>query len=316
MTSHDAERSVFEQNLHLIWLDSHLDESDKHFRSNLDRLRSMVKKIDTFTNTQKCIDFVTKTTDDGISMIVSECSGEKIISLFDDLQQIETIYVFGTDTFSNTKWIDNYSKIKGVFMDIDSLCGALQRAKRQSNDDSIQISLVSTSGESDIVRLDQLEPSKEKRVSMNFARCALGNPDFVGILYTMNIDPAVSSTPFASLTNVSYYADTEQEILFAMNTVFRIDEIKAIDKDDRLWEVHLTLTADNDPRLRDLLARLRQDTQGASGWHRLGRLLIRLGQSKQAENVYQFLLEQTSDEPIKGYFYHQLGCLEERVCYL
>ncbi|CAF1014007.1 unnamed protein product [Rotaria sp. Silwood1] len=138
-----------------------------------------------------------------------------------------------------------------------------------------------------------LSTSKERKVSMNFARCALGNSDFVGILYTMTIDPAVSSTLFALLDKVSYYEDTEQEILFAMNTVFRIGDIEQIDGNNRLWQVKLTLTADHDPQLSTLITRLREEAQGTTGWQRLCRLLIKLGENDRAEELYKVLLNQT-----------------------
>lgn len=155
-----------------------------------------------------------------------------------------------------------------------------------------------------------LSTSVDRRVSMNFARCALGNPDSIGVLYTMTIDPAISSAPFASLNEVSYFAAAEQEILFSMNTVFRVNHIEKINGNDRLWEVSLSLTADNDPKLRDVLTRLREDTQGVTGWQRLARLLMRLGHQEEAGEIYIFLLEQSPDEPISGYYNHQLGCVK------
>jgi hypothetical protein len=65
----------------------------------------------------------------------------------------------------------------------------------------------------------------------------------------MTIDPSISSTPFASITGVSYYEDRENEVLFSMHPVFRIRDIKQKSKNKRLWEIDLTLTGDNDPSL-------------------------------------------------------------------
>ncbi|CAF3372033.1 unnamed protein product [Rotaria sp. Silwood2] len=82
----------------------------------------------------------------------------------------------------------------------------------------------------------------------------------------MIIDSAVSSAPFAQAGKVSCYDDIEQKILFSMSTVFRIDEIEQIDSNNRLWQVKLTLIADNDPQLTTLITRLREDIQGTTGW--------------------------------------------------
>jgi hypothetical protein len=84
----------------------------------------------------------------------------------------------------------------------------------------------------------------------------------------MNIDPSISSTPFASISDISYYR-TENEILFSMHTVFRMVNIKQTIENDRLWEVELTQISDNDHELCALTKRMRDETEGTTGWDRL-----------------------------------------------
>ena len=59
-------------------------------------------------------------------------------------------------------------------------------------------------------------------------RNLMKNPDNVGVLFIMTMDPEKvsisSSTPFALIDHVSAIL-TEQEILFSMHTVFRIENI-------------------------------------------------------------------------------------------
>ena len=114
-----------------------------------------------------------------------------------------------------------------------------------------------------------LSTSKTREVSLEFAQGALGKTDTVGILFQMSIDPSVSSTPFASIKEVSYFKK-EEEILFSMHTVFRIGEIKQIDKNNPLYQVELTLTSDDDPQLRLLTERIREEAGGGTGWQRIG----------------------------------------------
>jgi hypothetical protein len=66
-----------------------------------------------------------------------------------------------------------------------------------------------------------LSTSKNQKVSLVFAEGASTNTNMIGILFKMTIDPSVSSAPFASIQDVSYF-QTEEEILFSMHTVFRI----------------------------------------------------------------------------------------------
>ena len=151
-----------------------------------------------------------------------------------------------------------------------------------------------------------LSTSTKRDVSLGFAKGALGKTDMVGILFQMTINPSVSSAPFAAIREVSYF-QTEEEILFSMHTVFRIGEIKQIDSNNPLYQVELQLTSDDDPQLRALTERIREETPGSTGWQRLGQLLLKIGQFNKAEELYNALLEQTSDDSEKAHYYNQLG---------
>jgi tetratricopeptide (TPR) repeat protein len=152
-----------------------------------------------------------------------------------------------------------------------------------------------------------LSTSKNREVSLYFARRALPNPDMVGILFVMAIDPAKSTTPFASITDVSYFKK-EEEVLFAMHTVFRIGEIKLMGENHRLFRVELKLTSDNDPDLRVLTDRIQAETfPDDKGWYRLGLVLLKMGQPEKAQQVYEILLEQATEKSVKAPIYHQLG---------
>jgi len=162
-----------------------------------------------------------------------------------------------------------------------------------------------------------LSTSMSENISMGFAKRALKNPDMVGVLFTMKINPQRSTTSFASITDVSCFQQ-ENEILFAMQTVFRIRDIKQIqDSTKRLFRVELELTSDNDQDLQILTKRIREETfPNAQGWSRLGSLLLKLEKPKQAEEVYQILLQQTTDETENGRLYCLLGnCKQHQANY-
>ncbi|CAF1100326.1 unnamed protein product, partial [Didymodactylos carnosus] len=133
----------------------------------------------------------------------------------------------------------------------------------------------------------------------------------VGILFKIVVDPTISSTPFAAIDEVSYFK-TEEEVLFSMHTVFRIGEIKKLDKNTPLYQVELTLTGDDDEQLHTLTKRIQHEAKG-SGWDQLGSLLIKIGQFNKAEELYTVLLEQTSQEGEKQHYYNQLGYVKGRL---
>ncbi|CAF4876068.1 unnamed protein product [Rotaria sp. Silwood1] len=151
-----------------------------------------------------------------------------------------------------------------------------------------------------------LSTSKNRDVSHFFAESNLGAPNIVGVLFQIIIDPTESSTPFASIRELSDFAQ-EDEILFSTHTVFRIGEVRKIDKNSSLYEVDLKRTADDDQQLRQLTDRIQQETSGSTGWHRMGKLLLKIGQFDKAEELYTALLEQASDDSDRSYIHNMLG---------
>ncbi|CAF1439641.1 unnamed protein product [Adineta steineri] len=155
-----------------------------------------------------------------------------------------------------------------------------------------------------------LSTSKNQDVSLKFAQQTATNPDLIGILFVMSINTARSTTPFASITDVSYF-HTEDEVLFSMHTIFRIGDIKPMDGNNHLYQVNLSLISDNDQDLRTLTDRIRQETfPDSEGWFRLGKLLFKMGQFNRAQEVYEISLHRTTDESDKAYIYHLLGMIK------
>jgi tetratricopeptide (TPR) repeat protein len=155
-----------------------------------------------------------------------------------------------------------------------------------------------------------LSTSKNRNVSLAFVKESAIDPGIVGICFVMKIDPSASSTPFADIRHVSVF-EGEDEILFSMHSVFRINDIKPLGNNNRLWEVNLTLTSDNDPELHALTKHIRNETfPHKEGWYRLGGLLLKLAEFDQAQQVFEVMLEQISDEHEKANIYHMLGIVK------
>ncbi|CAF1400381.1 unnamed protein product, partial [Rotaria magnacalcarata] len=117
--------------------------------------------------------------------------------------------------------------------------------------------------------------------------------------------------PFAMIDEHSAIP-SEQEILFTMHTVFRVVEMKQTAKNNRLWEVQLAITDDNDPQLSTLTNRIKEEVQGPTGWRRMGKLMLKVGHFNQAEELYQELLKNASTDSDRVLIYHQLGWLKDQ----
>ncbi|CAF1344752.1 unnamed protein product [Adineta ricciae] len=152
-----------------------------------------------------------------------------------------------------------------------------------------------------------LSTSTVREVSLAFAESNGSDPNLVGVLFVMSIDSAKSTTPFASINDESYFQE-EDEILFSMHTVFRINDIKVIGESSRLFQVDLTLTDEDDKDLRVLTDCIREETYpDAKGWYRLGVTLHKMGQFGKSQQVYETLLSQTTDENEMGFIYYTMA---------
>ena len=152
--------------------------------------------------------------------------------------------------------------------------------------------------------------SRDADISKAFSESSSDAPDTIGILFVMTIDPMVKSTPFADIVEHSFFGE-EREVLFSMHSVFRIDQVLRSNDHERLFEVSLTLTADEDPQLRLLRTRMDEELKGATEWQRLGSLLIKVGHPNKAEALYNKLLTQSKSEVDHTYYNHQLGVIKD-----
>jgi tetratricopeptide (TPR) repeat protein len=156
-----------------------------------------------------------------------------------------------------------------------------------------------------------LSTSCDPRVARTYAESNQDNPDVIGVLFKITIDPSISSTPFANLHNISYFP-TENEILFSMHSVFRIGQIKKGDGNNPLWLVDLSLSGDDDPQLRALTECIREETfPHKKGWYRLGELLNKLGHFSKAQQVCEVMFAQTIDDRERANIYHMFGMIKD-----
>ena len=151
-----------------------------------------------------------------------------------------------------------------------------------------------------------LSASKKKDTSLRLAESASSSKDTVGVLFVMTIDPAMISTPFADISQIDQF-NGDAEILFSLQSVFRVDDVKGVDEHGKLFEVQLTLAADDDPQLRLFTERLNKEFKDFKGWQRIGQLLIRYGRSSLAEGMYTTLLAKTLDDEDRAHYMDRIG---------
>ncbi|CAF0725280.1 unnamed protein product [Adineta steineri] len=434
------------QNVFLIWLDNNIDENNACCSNTIKQLKRVVNNVNTFTDSEECVEFIQTINNNKVCMIVSDSLKKQILPHVHNMSQVDTIFIFSSNQEWYKPWAKEWRKIKGVFTDITSICEALKQTVHQCEHNAISISFMASNK-----KLDQLDPSfmytqilkeifltidfeekhikefityfreafaeneydlhniekferdyhdqrpirwytsecflysmlnqalrfmdadiilrmgffindlhrdiqrlhseqfhgqqsdetftvhrgqclskedftemtktegelllfnnflstsRNRDVSLCFVPQGATNPDLVGILFVMLINPTDSTTPFASICDVSNFR-IEDEVLFSMHTIFRIEDIKLMDENNDIYQVNLTLTNDNDQDLQTLTDQIRQETfPDSTRWYRLGKLLIKMGQFNKAQEVYEVLIHQTISESDKAPIYYQLG---------
>ncbi|CAF2038558.1 unnamed protein product [Rotaria magnacalcarata] len=153
--------------------------------------------------------------------------------------------------------------------------------------------------------------SKCRNIAMNYARQALVTPDLVGVLFAITIDRSLDSTPCATIReSVCYPAD--EDIIFSLNPVFRVGQLKSISKGNRrLWQVDLALTSNNDPQVRVLNERIFElANPHCIGWRRLSEFLINQCEVDKAQIICDTLITEIFDEGETAYLHYQYGSIK------
>jgi tetratricopeptide (TPR) repeat protein len=154
-----------------------------------------------------------------------------------------------------------------------------------------------------------LSTSMSPKVSDLHADSARQNPDLIGVVFELEIDLWIPSTPFAFIGDRSYFNE-ENEFLFSMHTIFRICDIEP--REDGLWRVKLSLTSDNDQEMKMLTEYIRRNIKDGTGLQRLGALMLEMGEYDKAIEVYEALVRAThsdADRQALSSVYNQLGAI-------
>ncbi|CAF0770711.1 unnamed protein product [Adineta steineri] len=276
-------RQRMAHNYILLWVDTGIDETNEDYENILKQIQTITGDVNVFTQRDACIDFLTDVPED-IKRRYHYYYGFFLRDVHEQIQQLyeQQVNSYGTKPFL-------------VYRGQGFMKSDFEKLQKTKN------GLLSFN--------NFLSTSIDKVVSLEFAECASTIPDTVGILFIMSIDPCIKSTPFASIKEVSYFKE-EDEILFSMHTVFRVVAIEQKDNQNQFYQVELELTSDDDQQLRLLTDRIREEAVGNNGSGRLAGLLHNIGQFNKAEELYNVLLEHTSDEGEKALYCNQLGIVK------
>ncbi|CAF1412420.1 unnamed protein product [Adineta ricciae] len=168
-----------------------------------------------------------------------------------------------------------------------------------------------------IVVKNFLLTSPTEETAMKYVERVLLDSDKVGVIFIIKVKPSRSTGPFASINGLEADGNETDNVIFAMNTPFRIRNIKPVGRNTCLFRLKLELADENDDTLQVLTKRIREESfPDLQGWKRLGAALLKLKRPKDAEQVYKILLQQETEECNNAWLYNRLGwCKYEQAEY-
>jgi hypothetical protein len=129
------------QNVLLIY------DNSTYSRNTIIQLHRVVNTINTFTDGNKCIQFLDKITDNKVCMIISGSLGQYIVPRVHNMYQVDSIFIFCGNKKHHEQWTKEWSKIKGMFTKISPICESLKQAAQQCKQNTISICFMGISGD-------------------------------------------------------------------------------------------------------------------------------------------------------------------------
>jgi tetratricopeptide (TPR) repeat protein len=136
-----------------------------------------------------------------------------------------------------------------------------------------------------------LSTSRNRSTAIDFARSVSTNDGNQSILFEIEIDPRSKTKAFGDISQMSYY-ENEGEVLIMLGALFRIEKIEE-DKKKRMWIVHVTLASEDDYQLKETFAYMKEKIGDDTNLDSLGKILLEMGEYRQAQKCYERLLEET-----------------------
>jgi hypothetical protein len=147
------------QSVLLTWLDTNMDDNNEDSRNMVTQLRCAINTVNTFTDADQCIDFLTDIHNEKVFLIISGTLCQNVVPLIHDVAQLHTIFIFRQTKARHEQWSKKWPKIRGLFTEILPLCEAIKQATRQYEQSDIPMSFVPTDSDLFTKKLDQLDCS-------------------------------------------------------------------------------------------------------------------------------------------------------------
>ncbi|CAF1654680.1 unnamed protein product [Rotaria magnacalcarata] len=122
----------------------------------------------------------------------------------------------------------------------------------------------------------------DRDLSIMYASFARDNHELTGVLFVIEIDQ--SKSLFTPLDKISYYPESEQQILFSIQNVFRIRSIDQIE--NGLWQIQLKLTTHDNELVRHFRELVQQEIPNKNENEWLNTVKMKIQQLNKARGLW------------------------------
>ncbi|CAF3020008.1 unnamed protein product [Rotaria sp. Silwood2] len=132
------------------------DDCEEIYKISLDILQDTVDSIETFTEFNRCADFIKTLNNTTIYLIVSKEINEEESIILENCSSIMSIYLLNRNNLHEQQWIKSCKKFKEIYINIKAICDNIKQHIHLFRQNVISINV--TSQES-ATNLDELDPS-------------------------------------------------------------------------------------------------------------------------------------------------------------
>ncbi|UJR32366.1 hypothetical protein I4U23_019828 [Adineta vaga] len=156
-----------------------------------------------------------------------------------------------------------------------------------------------------------LSTSSNHQYARGFLYCSDDSNDFEQVFFEIYANPQLDRVKaFSKINSLSYFPH-EDEVLFMVGSIFRLDHISC--DSEGIWNIRMVLCADNDHHLQTLFQHMKNEFDHVqTNTLILGHLLRKMGKLDDAEKYYRLSLEIFSyHDSNSALCYHALGLVAD-----
>lgn len=143
----------------------------------------------------------------------------------------------------------------------------------------------------------------EKDIAIVYAGESNDADDLISMVFEITIPSHLSHVVLSDIQHLSNYGRGEQEVLFTIGSIFRIDSIDLLTSYERVYCVQLTFTNEEDEQLLRLTSYFRSEWADLKGYDKLIQLLLYMDEYQLAKDITRLYIKTSPGDTTESVLY-------------